>query len=95
MGGFPEFDRYDAMGLAELVRQGQVTPMELCEEAIKRIERVNPKLNAVVTRMYDHGLKEASGPLPEGPLYRSPLAHQRPASRILRSVYDIRMQGPQ
>ena len=60
MGGFTEFDRYDAMGLAELVRQGQVTPAELCEEAIERIERVNPKLNAVVTRMYDQGHKEAS-----------------------------------
>ncbi|GAI29392.1 unnamed protein product, partial [marine sediment metagenome] len=73
MGGFSEFDRYDAMGLAELVRQGQVTPVELCEEAIERIERVNPKLNAVVTRMYDQGHKEASEPLPEGPFTGVPL----------------------
>lgn len=73
MGGFVEFDRYDAMGLAELVRQGQVTPAELCEEAIERIERVNPKLNAVVTRMYDQGHKEASEPLPEGPFTGVPL----------------------
>jgi amidase len=73
MGGFPEFDRYDGMGLAELVRQGQVTPGELCEEAIERIERVNPKLNAVVTRMYDQGRKQASEPLPEGPFTGVPL----------------------
>lgn len=73
MGAFPEFDRYDAMGLAELVRQGQVTPTELCEEAIERIERVNPKLNAVVTRMYDQGHKAASEPLPEGPFTGVPL----------------------
>ncbi len=73
MGGFPEFDRYDAMGLAELVRQGQVTPAELCNEAIERIERINPKLNAVVTRMYDQGQKEAAGPLPEGPFTGVPL----------------------
>ena len=73
MGGFPEFDRYDAMGLAELVRQKKVTPSELCEEAIERIERVNPQLNAVVTRMYDQGRREAANPLPEGPFAGVPL----------------------
>ncbi len=73
MGGFTEFDRYDAMGLAELVRQGQVTPAELCEEAIERIERVNPKLNAVVTRMYDQSRKEVSKPLSQGPFTGVPL----------------------
>ena len=73
MGGFLEFDQYDAMGLAELVRLGQVTPAELCEEAIERIERINPKLNAVVTRMYDQGRREASELLPEGPFTGVPL----------------------
>ena len=73
MGGFPEFDQYDAMGLSELVRLGQVTPEELCEEAIERIERINPKLNAVVTRMYDQGRREASELLPEGPFTGVPL----------------------
>ncbi|MGC1403851.1 MAG: hypothetical protein WA974_13105 [Thermodesulfobacteriota bacterium] len=28
MGCFPEYDQYDGLGLAELVRQGQITPME-------------------------------------------------------------------
>jgi len=55
MSRFPEYDRYDALGLADLVRQGQITPLELCEEAIERIEQVNPKINAVVTRMYEQG----------------------------------------
>lgn len=67
MGGFPEYGRYDAMGLAELVKRGHVSPAELCEEAIERIDRVNPQLNAVVTRMNDQGHKEASEPLPDGP----------------------------
>ena len=55
------------MGLAELVRQGQVTPVELCEEAIERIERVNPQLNAMVNPMYDLGRQTASKALPYGP----------------------------
>jgi amidase len=73
MGSFPEYDRYDALALAELVRQRQVTPMELCEEAIERIERVNPKINAVVTRMYDQGRRAASNPLLDGPFVGVPL----------------------
>lgn len=72
MGSFTEYDRYDAMGLAQLVRQGQVTPAELCETAIKKIEEINPKINAVVTRMDDEGRKTAHGPLGDGPFFGVP-----------------------
>ncbi len=37
----------DATAQAELVRKKEVTPVELVEAAIARIERLNPKLNAV------------------------------------------------
>jgi amidase len=73
MGGFPEYDHHDALGLAELVSRGQVTAAELCEAAIERIERVNPRLNAVVMPMYDLGRKDAASPLPEGPFTGVPL----------------------
>ena len=42
----------DAAAQAELVRNKEVTPLELVEAAIERIERLNPKLNAVVTPMF-------------------------------------------
>jgi amidase len=64
---FKDFDRYDGLGLAELVRNKQVSPSELCEEAIRRIEQINPKLNAVVTPMYDIARKAVQVGLPEGP----------------------------
>ncbi len=67
MSGFKEFDRYDALGLSELVRTKQVTASELCEEAISRIEKINPLLNAVVTPMYEQGRVAAAGKLPDGP----------------------------
>jgi amidase len=67
MAGFREYDTYDALGLAELVRKKKVKPSELCEEAIRRIEKLNPALNAVVTPMYDYARKTAAGPLPKGP----------------------------
>ena len=42
MVGFSEYGRYDGLGLAELVRTKQVKPGELVEEAIGRIETLNP-----------------------------------------------------
>jgi amidase len=59
--------RLDATAQAELVREKSVRPIELVEAAIKRIERLNPKLNAVVTPMYDRARAEASVAAPEGP----------------------------
>lgn len=66
MGGFAEYEDYDALGLAELVRQGEVTPRELCEAAIERIDRVNPVLNAVVCRMDAEARRRAAKPA-DGP----------------------------
>jgi len=42
----------DALGLADLVRRGQVSPDELVEAAITLIDRLDPKLNAVIHRLY-------------------------------------------
>lgn len=43
MSGFKEYDRYDGLGLAELVKKKEISAVELCEEAIARIEKINPK----------------------------------------------------
>jgi amidase len=48
MAGFDEYERFDALGLAELVRSGQVTSAELVEAAWTRIATRNPTLRAVV-----------------------------------------------
>ena len=63
MGGFAEYPDYDALGLAELVRNGAVRPRELVEAAIARIEAANPRLNAVVTKLYDMARAQADGPI--------------------------------
>ena len=64
---FAEYGEYDGLGLAELVRRGEVSAPELVEEAILRIERHNPVLNAVVYKAYEQARREARGGLPEGP----------------------------
>ena len=57
----------DATAQAELVRTKQISPIELLEAAIARIERLNPQINAVVTPMFDEARRVASAPLPDGP----------------------------
>ena len=67
MGGFKDYDKYDALGLAELVQKKKVKPAELLETAIEHIEEINPKLNAVITKMYDRAEDTIKGRLPKGP----------------------------
>jgi amidase len=45
----------DGLGLAALVRKGEVTPIEVVETAVATIERINPQLNAVIIKLYDMG----------------------------------------
>ncbi|MCL5006003.1 MAG: amidase family protein [Acidobacteria bacterium] len=67
MSRFEEFAFMDAIAQAEMVRRGEVKPVELVEAAIERTELLNPKLNAVVTKMYEHAQDAAKGSLPNGP----------------------------
>ena len=54
---------YDGIALGELVRKGEIKPSELLEAVISRIEQTNPKLNAVIHKMYDQARKKAkNGP---------------------------------
>jgi amidase len=64
---FAEYDRYDGLGLAELVKRGDVSARELALTAIERIDALNPQLNAVIHQLYDDGLKTAGAPQGDGP----------------------------
>ena len=56
---FEEYRQYDALGLANLVRNGELSPEELAEVAIRRIEAINPAINAVIHRRYEAARSEA------------------------------------
>jgi amidase len=62
-----DYSDHDGLGLADLVARKEVSPAELVEDAIERIERHNPTLNAVVYKAYDEARATAKGPLPDGP----------------------------
>lgn len=68
MANVVQVEDYDAVGLAGLVAAGQVSPAELTEAAITRIERHDRQINAVVHRMFDAAREQVARGLPEGPL---------------------------
>ena len=49
---------FDATNLAELIRTREVSPVEVMQAHLDRIEAVNPKVNAIVT-IADDGLRSA------------------------------------
>jgi amidase len=63
MSGFKEYDQYDGVGLAELIRTRQVSAAEVCAEAIERIQRLNPRINAVVTPMFEMARRRLEMPI--------------------------------
>ncbi|MEM7111078.1 MAG: amidase family protein [Chloroflexota bacterium] len=48
-----EYAAYDGLGLAELVRKGEVTAKELGELALTAVSRTNPHINAVIETYAD------------------------------------------
>jgi amidase len=67
-------DGHDAVGLAALVRKGTVTPAEILDAVITRVEERDPTLRAFVSTRFEAARAEADGDLPDGPLRGVPFA---------------------
>ena len=65
---FSEYDSYDAVGLAGLVRSREVSAGALLDAVVARLEAVNPTLNAVTGEFYDAARAAIAAGLPDGPL---------------------------
>jgi amidase len=63
----------DATAQAELVRSGEASALELVDDAIARVEKLNPELNAVIHPRFERARDEARGTLPDGPFRGVPL----------------------
>lgn len=72
MGNLDELHWLDATALAGLISKKEITPLELVDNAIRRIEQLNPKLNAVITPLFDQARKTAAGHIPAGPFQGVP-----------------------
>jgi amidase len=62
-----ELATLDATAAAELVRAGKISPLELVDEAIARIEKTDGRLNAVITPLFEKARDAAASALPDGP----------------------------
>ena len=60
--------RLDAHDQSALARRGEVSPAELIEAAIVRIEALDPAIQAVSERDFDRARQRAEAPLPDGPM---------------------------
>ncbi len=72
----------DATALAALVRDGEVSPLELVDEAIRRAESVNGALNAIIIEMFEQARERARGSLPDGPFRGVPFLMKDFAAEI-------------
>jgi amidase len=64
----------DAMAQADLVRRREVSPLDLVDEAIRRVERIDPHINAVTIKLFDQARRNAqSASLPDGAFRGVPL----------------------
>ncbi len=72
----------DATAQAELVRTGRASALELVDDAIARVEKLDPELNAVIHPRFDKARDEARATLPDSVSRPSRSARSaRPTSR--------------
>lgn len=67
-----EYQQHDAVGLAELLRRGEMTPLELLRVAVSQKEIVNPALNAVSSSLTVFAGQSIDDGLPRGPFHGVP-----------------------
>ncbi len=62
-----DYTAYDGLGLAALVSEGKASATELLEAAIAQAEKINPRINALVTPMFEQARARAGQVPGEGP----------------------------
>ena len=83
----------DATAQAELVRNGEVHPRELVDQAIERIERFDPQLNVMVHRQYERARNDAERALPDGPFRGVPFLFKDYRCREAGEPYTMGMRA--
>jgi amidase len=75
-----------------LVRNNDVHPRELVDQAIERIEQFDPQLNVMVHRQYERARHDADGPLPDGPFRGVPFLFKDYRCREAGEPYSMGMR---
>jgi amidase len=95
-----EYVNFDGIALAELVKNKQVTPLELVDLAISQIEKHNPNLNAVIHTMYEQAVssakKDVKGPFAGVPILLKDFSQEmkgEPKSSGCKALRSYRSQS--
>ena len=62
-----DYEDYDALGLAELVKRGETSAEDLLEAAITRTEKRDGEIGSIVIRMFDEARRAIEAGIPDGP----------------------------
>ena len=81
MSDFAEYENYDALGLAQLVRDGDVSAGEVLDAAIARAGARNPQINALCHDLHDRARAAIGAGLPDGPFAGVPF--------LLKDLYAL------
>jgi amidase len=81
----------DATEQAALVAKGELTPEELVDDAIARIDADNPRVNAVITTMFDKA-RASLAALPDGPFRGVPFLLKDAVAHSAGDPYHCGMQ---
>lgn len=74
IGPLSEYEKYDALGLAELIAKKEITPSELLDAVRHRVESLNPKLNAFCYLFFEKAEEQIKNGLGQGPFRGVPFA---------------------
>ncbi len=86
MSSFDAYDDHDALGLAALVRAGDVSPRELLDAALLRLDASNPTVNAVVQDLREQASRALETGLPQGPFTGVPY--------LIKDLYSFCAEAP-
>ena len=89
-----EYTSHDGLGLADLVARKQVKPEELVTAALQAVEKVNPKINAVLQTLPTQSAESVRVGLPQGPFTGVPfLIKERISSLVIASAISSSLSG--
>lgn len=69
---FKEYKNYDAIGLAELIKNKQVSAAEVLTAAVAAADELNPRLNAIIHRFEQRAFAAIEQGLPQGAFHGVP-----------------------
>jgi amidase len=87
-----ELSTLDATAQAALIESGELTPRELTDAAIARIESLNPALNAVIHKKFESARETASGEIASGPFRGVPFLVKDAVCHTAGDPYHLGMR---